>query len=81
MHVGPEVFMNSTPLHSTPDHASHVDDEDDEEVPETPPVEQASGSTSFPIRPQQGKKASKEKVILPRMIMQSIWKNLPDKVN
>ena len=52
MPVGPEVFMNSTPLHSTPDHASHDLDEDDaEEVPETPPVEQASGSTRFPIRP------------------------------
>ena len=61
MPVGPEVFMNNTPLHSTPDHASHDHDEDDaEEVPETPPVEQASGSTRFPIRPQ-GKKASKRK--------------------
>ncbi|XP_050158647.1 uncharacterized protein LOC126632318 [Malus sylvestris] len=52
--------MNSTPLHSTPEHASHDHDEDDEEVPETPPVEQASGSTRYPIRPQ-GKKASKRK--------------------
>ncbi|KAM1079174.1 uncharacterized protein LOC126631143 [Malus sylvestris] len=60
VHVGPEVFMNSTPLHSTPEHASHDHDEDDEEVPETPPVEQASGSTRYPIRPQ-GKKASKRK--------------------
>ena len=60
MHVGPEVFMNSTPLHSTPDHGSHVHEEDGEEVPETPLPEQASGSTRYPIRPQ-GKKASKRK--------------------
>ena len=49
--------MNSTPLHSTPD---HVHEDDAEEVPETPLPEQASGSTRFPIRPQ-GKKASKRK--------------------
>ncbi|KAM1329375.1 hypothetical protein ACFX2F_013554 [Malus domestica] len=61
MLVGPEVFMNITHLHFTPDHASHDHDEDDaEEVLETPPVEQASGLTRFPIRPQ-GKKASKRK--------------------
>ncbi|KAM1245613.1 hypothetical protein ACFX15_036150 [Malus domestica] len=60
--VGPEVVFNSTPPHSTSDHASHDHDEDDaEDVPETPPVEQASGSTRFPIRPQQGRKASKRK--------------------
>ncbi|KAM1439542.1 hypothetical protein ACFXTO_013387 [Malus domestica] len=53
--------MNSTHLHSTPDHASHDHGEDDaEEVPETPPVEQTSGLTRFPIRPQ-GKQASKRK--------------------
>ena len=57
MPVGPEVHMNSTPLHSTPD---HVHEDDAEEVPETPLPEQASGSTRFPIRPQ-GKKASKRK--------------------
>nr|CBL94176.1 hypothetical protein [Malus domestica] len=51
--VGPEVFMNNVHLHSTPDHASHDCDEDDaEEVLETPPIEQASRSTRFPIRPQ-----------------------------
>ena len=60
MPVGPEVFMNSTPLHSTPDHVSHVHEDDAEEVPETPLPEQASGSTRYPIRPQ-GKKASKRK--------------------
>ena len=70
MPVGPEVYMNNTPLHSTPihntplhstpDHGSHVDEEDGEEVPETPIPEQASGSTRYPIRPQ-GKKASKRK--------------------
>ena len=60
MSVGPEVFMNSTPLHSTPDHASHVHEDDAEEVPEMPPLNKASGSTRYPIRPQ-GKKASKRK--------------------
>ena len=60
MYVGPEVFMNSTPLHSTPDHGLHVHEDDAEEVPETPLPEQASGSTCYPIRPQ-GKKASKRK--------------------
>ena len=65
MSVGPEVCMNSTPLHSTPlhstpDHGSHVDEEDGEDVPETPIPEQASGSTRYPIRPL-GKKASKRK--------------------
>ncbi|KAM1202304.1 hypothetical protein TB2_018040 [Malus domestica] len=35
--VGSEVFMNNTPLHSTPDHASHVHEDDAEEVPEMPP--------------------------------------------
>ena len=59
MTVGPEVVMNSTPLHSTPNHGSHVHEDDAEEVPETP-LEQASGSTRYPIRPQ-GKKASKRK--------------------
>ncbi|KAM2726312.1 hypothetical protein EV2_038766 [Malus domestica] len=58
--VGPEVFMNSTPLHSTPDHGSHIHEDDAEEVLETPFPEQATGSTRYPIRPQ-GKKASKRK--------------------
>ncbi|XP_050121384.1 uncharacterized protein LOC126599064 [Malus sylvestris] len=63
--VGPEVCMNSIPLHSTPphstpDHGPHVDEEDGEEVPKTPIPEQASGSTRYPIRPL-GKKASKRK--------------------
>ncbi|KAM2692727.1 hypothetical protein EV2_006986 [Malus domestica] len=57
--VGPEVFMNNTSLHFTPDHASHVYEDDVEEVPETPP-EQVSGSTRYPIR-SQGKNASKRK--------------------
>ena len=57
MPVGPEVHMNSTPLHFTSD---HVHEDDAEEVPETPLPEQASGSTRYPIRPQ-GKKASKRK--------------------
>ena len=51
--------MNNTPLHSTADHASHIHEDDTEEVPEALP-EQASGSTRYPIRPQ-GKKASKRK--------------------
>ncbi|KAB2622507.1 peptidyl-prolyl cis-trans isomerase FKBP42-like [Pyrus ussuriensis x Pyrus communis] len=41
MPVGLEVVMNNTPihstLHSTPDHDSHVHEDDAEEVPETPP--------------------------------------------
>ncbi|KAM1095229.1 hypothetical protein ACFX2B_010005 [Malus domestica] len=53
MLVGPEVVMNSTPLHSTPDNGSHEDDA--EEVPETPIPEQASGSTRYPIRLQSKK--------------------------
>ena len=66
MPVGPEVFMNNTPLHSTPlhftpDHDSYVHEEDGEEMPETPLPKQASGSTRYPIRPQ-GKKASKRKM-------------------
>ncbi|KAM1474107.1 hypothetical protein ACFX13_030917 [Malus domestica] len=59
VHVGPEVVINSTPLHSTPDHASHVHEDDAEEVQEMPSA-QSSGSTCYPIRPQ-GKKASKRK--------------------
>ncbi|KAM1980360.1 hypothetical protein ACFX15_036987 [Malus domestica] len=52
--------MNSTPLHSTPDHGSHIHEDDAEEVLETPFPEQATCSTRYPIRPQ-GKKASKRK--------------------
>ena len=60
MPVGPEVVLNSTHLHSTPDHSSYVHEDDAEQVPKTPPLEQASSSTRYPIRPQ-GKKASKRK--------------------
>ena len=49
MPIGPEVFMNITPLHES----------DTKQVPEATP-EQGLGSTSYPIRPQ-GKKASKIK--------------------
>ena len=57
--IGPQVAFNSTHLHSTPDHASYVHEDDTKEVLEMPP-EQASGSTRYPIRPQ-GRKASKRK--------------------
>ncbi|KAM2935742.1 hypothetical protein COP2_033420 [Malus domestica] len=76
--------MNNTSLHSTPEHASHDHDEDDyEEVPETPPPPRLNKSRGRPVF-QLGLKVrrlQREKVMLPRMIMQSIWKILPAKVN
>ncbi|KAB2605695.1 ultraviolet-B receptor UVR8 [Pyrus ussuriensis x Pyrus communis] len=54
-----EVVMNSTPLHSTPNHDLHIHESDTEQVLEATP-KQGSGSTYYPIRPQ-GKKASKRK--------------------
>ncbi|KAM1249915.1 hypothetical protein ACFX2G_033221 [Malus domestica] len=84
VHVGPEIFMNNTSLHSTPEHASHDHDEDDyEEVPETPPPPPLNKRRGRPVF-QLGLKVrrlQREKVMLPRMIMQSIWKILPAKVN
>ncbi|XP_050134552.1 uncharacterized protein LOC126610497 [Malus sylvestris] len=77
--VGPEVVMNSTPLHSTPDHASHVHEDDAEEVPKTP----LNKCRGLPII-QLGLKVrslQREKGMLLRMIMQNIWKNLLAKVN
>ncbi|KAM1761243.1 hypothetical protein ACFX12_004032 [Malus domestica] len=51
--------MNSTHLHSIPNHNSHVHESDTEQVPEATP-EQVLGSTCYPLRPQ-GKKASKRR--------------------
>ncbi|KAM1427234.1 hypothetical protein EV1_019152 [Malus domestica] len=71
--------MNNTHIHSTPDHDLHVHESDIEQMPEVI-LEQGSGSTRYPIRPQ-GKKASKRKWSASKKIMQNIWKNLLTKVN
>ena len=80
MPVGPEVVMNSTPLHSTPDHASHVHEDDAEEVLETPCLNKRRGRPVIQLG-LKVRRLQREKEVLPSMIMQSTWRNLLAIVN